>query len=605
LVESYRNEFGRVCHSTLLNIGFINFEIETLNTIRQILKNKIERSESLFSTDDLEAIKWAEIYWQQLVKSGKVDVSEQAHQKKMRMVDIDTIHNKDAREIGSEWLCYQALEQLCLKEKLASLGWDEEQIQLAITQIISRAVYPFSENRTSRWIQENSAVCEVTGYPIEKISKDKLYKSALDLHQVKDSLEQHLSNKTNELFDLHDRIILYDLSNTYFEGQKRNSKLAKFGRSKEKRSDAKLVVLAMVVNPEGFAKYSNVFEGNMSDSNSLSQIIDKIRLKTSHDKRAVVVLDAGIATTENLELLVAKGYDYVCVSRAKIKQYKIDPTGNVQNINTKNKENIRLEKVLSNNTTDYLLKVTSTGKAQKELSMKQQFETRFLLEIEKVKTSLNKKGGVKKSDKVHQRIGRAIEKYPSVARLYNIEVTTENQIAKSINLSKNEHYQAEHQNLGVYFIRTSLATKNEETIWTIYNTIREIESTFRCLKTDLDLRPIYHKNDDATMAHLHLGLLAYWLVNTVRHQLKAKNIRHSWQEIVRITNTQKIVTTTGQNTFEKIVYVRRCTEPSEKVKTLYQALGYRNFPFVKRKSVVHKSELKKTKPYYLKDFNDG
>lgn len=605
LVESYRNENDRICHTTLLNIGFIDYEIETLNTIRTLLFNRLNRTESLFEATDKVAIHRAEIYWQQLIKTGKVDVSEKAFEKKKRMVDADTIRNKDAREVGAEWLCYQALEQLKIKGKLENLGWDEEQINLALTQIISRSIYPFSENRTSRWIQENSAVCEVTGYPIEKITKDKLYKSALDLFEIKDQLEQHLSMRTNELFDLQDKIILYDLTNTYFEGQKRNSQLAKFGRSKEKRSDAKIIVLALVVNTEGFVKYSNVFEGNMSDSNSLPLIIDQIRIKTSEEKRAVVVLDAGIATAENLALLEAKGYDYVCVSRAKIKDYVIDTTGNIQKIVCQNKETIQLEKVKSATTTDYLLKVTSCGKAIKERSMKNQFEKRFLLEMAKITASITKKNGVKKADKVNQRIGRVIEKYPSMTKLYSIEVKTKNELATEIILQKTDSYQKNDESLGVYFIRTNLKMENEKSIWTIYNTIREIESTFRCLKTDLDLRPIYHKNDNATLAHLHLGLLAYWLVNTVRHQLKSKKINHNWQEIVRITNTQKVVTTTGQNTFDEIIYVRRCTEPNEKVKTIYQALGYRNYPFVKRKSVVHKSELKKNKSYCLQEIDDG
>lgn len=254
LVESYRNEYNRICHTTLINIGFINYSIETLNTIRIILKSKIERTENLFVTKDIEAIKWADIYLQQLIDKGKVDLSDKAHEKKKRLIDFDSIRNKDAKEIGAEWLCYQSLEQLKIAKKLASIGWEEEQIQLALTQIISRAIYPFSENRTSRWIKENSAICEVTGYPIEKITKDKLYQSALNLHKIKDQLEQHLSKKTNELFDLQDKIILYDLTNTYFEGQKRNSKLAKFGRSKEKRSDAKIIVLALESKHGGFYK---------------------------------------------------------------------------------------------------------------------------------------------------------------------------------------------------------------------------------------------------------------------------------------------------------------------------------------------------------------
>ena len=145
----------------------------------------------------------------------------------------------------------------------------------------------------------------------------------------------------------------------------------------------------------------------------------------------------------------------------------------------------------------------------------------------------------------------------------------------------------------------------EETLWIIYNTIREVESAFRCLKTDLDLRPVFHKNDDAALAHLYLGLLAYSPVNTIRYQLKAKGIHHGRQEIVRITNTQKVVTTYGKNTFDETIYVRRCTEPNEKVKTIYQALEYRNYSFVKRKSVVHKSELKKNQFPYLQQINDG
>lgn len=123
--------------------------------------------------------------------------------------------------------------------------------------------------------------------------------------------------------------------------------------------------------------------------------------------------------------------------------------------------------------------------------------------------------------------------------------------------------------------------------------LHEIENTFRCLKTDLDLRPIYHKNDDSTMAHLHLGLLAYWVVNTIRYQLKAKGINSGWQEIQRKTNTQKIITTTGQNSFEQTIQIKRCSQPNTQVEKIYSALGYENYPFVKRKYVVPKSELKK------------
>ncbi len=104
---------------------------------------------------------------------------------------------------------------------------------------------------------------------------------------------------------------------------------------------------------------------------------------------------------------------------------------------------------------------------------------------------------------------------------------------------------------------------------------------------------IYHKNDEATMAHLHLGILTYWLVNTVRHQLKSSNIHSNWTEIVRIGNTQKIITTSGTNTYDKIITVRKCSQPNEKLKNIYDILQTRHQPFTKRKSVVHKLEHKK------------
>ena len=605
LVESYRNQSDRVCHRTLLTVGFIDFPTEKLNTIQRILNNRLSLKESLFEEDDPEAIAYANNYWNELVEKKKVDVSEKAVEKKKRMIDADTMRHKDVREIGSEWMCYQTLEQLKIQELLRSKGWEEEKIQLALTQIISRAVYPFSEYRTSRWIKENSAVCEITGYNMDRMTKDKLYGSALELFKIKDSLEQHLSRRTNELFDLEDKIILYDLTNTYFEGRKVNSKLAAFGRSKEKRSDCKLVVLALVVNVEGFIKYSNVFEGNKSDSKSLPDIIKNIRVKTSSQKRAIVVLDAGIATEENCALIEENGFDYVCVSPVKIKDYEIKEGQIVQEITTQNKGKVRLQRIFTDRHTDYIVKAQSDGKALKEQSMKLKFESRFLAEIEKIDAALTKKGGVKLTEKVNRRIGRVMEKYPSMNKYYSVELIENNGKASSVKAIQKEEYVQLAEQLGVYFIRTNLNPTNEQTLWTVYNTIREIESVFRCLKTDLDLRPIYHKNDDATMAHLHLGLLAYWLVNTIRYQLKAKKINHNWQEIIRITNTQKIITTTGRNTFDEVIQVRRCSEPNAKVKEIYQALGYKNYPFVKRKSVVPKSELKKNESQQPRGIEDS
>lgn len=149
------------------------------------------------------------------------------------------------------------------------------------------------------------------------------------------------------------------------------------------------------------------------------------------------------------------------------------------------------------------------------------------------------------------------------------------------------------KSLDIYFLRTNMKVTDEVVVWDIYNTIREIENAFRTLKSDLGLRPIYHKSDKATMAHLHLGILAYWLVNTIRHQLKNNNINSCWSEIVRIGNTQKMITTSGINNYGKIIVTRKCSQPEDKLERIYDILQSKYKPFTKRKSVVHKPELKK------------
>ena len=152
---------------------------------------------------------------------------------------------------------------------------------------------------------------------------------------------------------------------------------------------------------------------------------------------------------------------------------------------------------------------------------------RFEEGIQNICAGIGKKGGTKKLDKVHQRIGRLKQKYPSVHRYYDITVTDNGQgIATGVACAHKKGDDPDKK-AGIYFLRTSLDEKQENTLWFIYNTIREIESTFRVLKSDLDLRPIYHKTDDASMAHLHLGLLAYWLEMCIRDSSIIGRLQHA------------------------------------------------------------------------------
>ncbi len=207
LVESYRNEFDRVCHKTLLNIGFWSdaTRVQKDKVVEQ-LNERYKNELILFEETDLQVKEWVNSFWNEMIVKKTID--RKTMEEKHHLVKVASIKHKEAKEIGTEWICANTWNQLQLTELFKALGWSEEKIQLAMTQVISRAVYPCSELATSKWIKDNSAICDITGYDVHKITKDKLYQSALDLYKHKETIEKYLSTTTNELFDLQDRIML-------------------------------------------------------------------------------------------------------------------------------------------------------------------------------------------------------------------------------------------------------------------------------------------------------------------------------------------------------------------------------------------------------------
>ena len=509
LCESFRLD-GRVRQRVIIGLGKLeglstgDQKIQLGKRIEEMLEGEIQ---TLFSNVGQDVERLARHFYSEILKKQRYDIK--GDKQDWQVVDVNTVKNKDAREVGAEWLCKQAFDQLKVGDFLQTTGWDGQKIALATTHITSRAVYPASELKTVSFIKENPAICELTAYDKGKPTKDNLYEISKELYRIKDQLESYLSCKTNELFDLDDKIILYDLTNTYFEGRMLNSKIAKFGRSKEKRKDAKLVVLAVVINREGFLKYSNIFHGNMADSKTLKTIVKGLSTSTSFSNRKpIVVIDAGIATDDNLDMLRAEGYDYMCVSRSNLKNYQAETDKEPVEIFDKRNQPIELMRVkaVDKGCNDNYLWVKSKTKALKENSMNGLLGQRFEEGIKSINEGINKKGGTKTLDKVHQRIGRLKAKYPSVHRYYDIILKDDGK-GKATSIScKHKSGEDPDKKAGIYFLRTTLDEKQEKTLWMIYNIIREIEYTFRVLKTDLDLRPIYHKTDEAAMAHLHLGL---------------------------------------------------------------------------------------------------
>lgn len=599
--ESFRDLTGRVRCRIMLNVGFMTPRLrpEEVRDIAACLtymsghKGEQDVFGGVLAKYNETVRSKAKEYWNRMIELGKIDsirkCIEESRCKAERLVDVNTIKHTDARDVGAEWICLQAIRELEIDRFLARKGWTEHKIDTALAHLITRTVYTPSELKSMRIMADNSAVCElVSGNNTWQPGFRDVYKVAPSLYELKDELEDHLCRRTDSLFNVSNRLVLFDLTNFYFEGRKDGSAKAKFGRSKEKRSDCKLLVLALCINAEGFIRYSSILAGNTADPDSLPNMIDALSSKTrvpsgNGSQKTLVVIDAGIATEDNLEKIKSKGYNYLCVSRRRLTDYELADDMKTVTVLDSRKQTISLREVKREADGDYYLEINSPGKALKESSMNRKFKERFELELAKARESLGKPRGKKNYEKVIERVGRAIGKYPSIAKYYVIEyerdeANKENMKDISWRIAQPESVDKDN---GVYFLRTNVDKIDEKTTWNYYNLIREIECTNRQLKTDLNLRPIYHQKDKASDAHLFLGLLAYWIVNTIRHKLKGHGETCYWTEIVRRMSTQKAVTTEATNALGEKVLMRLCSEPTKVAEDIYDKLKYKKMPFWK------------------------
>ena len=604
--ESFRDLTGRVRSRIMLNVGFIE-EAHSPEDIRDIGKclnylHEHQGERDLFGcpfADYNEFVRSkAEEFWTAMVKNGSIDAvksaKEESRKKAERLVDVNTVKHTDARDVGAEWICLQTIRELEIDRFLERQGWNEIQINTTLAHLITRTVYTPSELKSIRIMNENSAVCElVSGNQEWHPGYHDIYKVAPNLYGLKDKLETHLCRKTDDLFNLTNRIVLFDLTNFYFEGRKERSSKAQYGRSKEKRNDCKLLVMALCVNAEGFIRYSSILAGNTADPDSLPDMIDTLSQKTrtpsDPERKVLVCLDAGIATEDNLRKIKENGYNYLCVSRTRLTDYEISEGCQSVKVLDTRKQEITLRQVKHEADGDYYLEINSPAKAVKESSMNRQWRERFEQELTKARDALGRKGGKKTYEKVIERVGRAIQKYPSIAKYYVIDYLRDEKNPK--NMADIQWRIAVPENVdrqsGIYFLRTNVERLDEKSTWDYYNLIREIECTNRQLKTDLNLRPIYHKKDDCSDAHLFLGLLSYWIVNAIRYKLKQTGENCFWTEIVRRMSTQKAITTEGVNALGEKVSLRLCSEPSKAAEDIYERLKYRKMPF--RKIQIPKS----------------
>jgi len=501
-------------------------------------------------------------------------------------VDLDTIEQIESLNIGGEWLMKQAMQKLGIEKILSGTGMSEEEILYAQMLLTAKAIHPSSELETQRWLHENSATKEL--YNInKKVSRYRLYKAATQMYDNKTDIDNQLYNNVSNLFSNKSKIVIYDLTNMYFEGQMLGSKKANFGRSKQKQTGSKLIGLALSIDSLGFVRYSKFYTGNISEPGTFEAMLsDVVTAMDIKDKKPVIVMDAGIATEKNLEIIKSDkyGYDYVCVSRTIPKQYD-KLTDQATAITDNRGHKIELTKVSVEGKDDCFLHIKSSQKKKKEDSIDKKLTESLEAQLQDIKDKLPKPRALKKTEKVHEKVGKIKAKLSRVGWLYNIEYTEDKEKGIVTDIVW-ERIKEREKPKGEYFLRYTKTAVSENDIWKVYNLTRDVEAVFRCLKTDLDIRPIYHQKDEFIEPHIWLGIIAYQIVNYIRTTLKDNNIDYSWTTIVqKMQSMQSSILSVNNNNNEKI-YIKLCTRPTADQIKIFNALNFKHRPFVRKTKVV-------------------
>jgi transposase len=485
-------------------------------------------------------------------------------------VDINSLDNEQIRSVGGESVVFETIKVLELDRKLEALGFNRPNSEAAIGVITARLPAPASERATHLWLQNKTSLDDLMDTSFASLSQDRVYKVSDMLLKNKTEIEAYLQKRETRLFNLEEKILLYDLTNTFFEGSGKYNQKAHFGVSKEKRSDCPLVTLALVMDADGFPKRSEVFEGNVSEPGTLEKIIPGISAAT---RKPIIVADAGIGTRKNIEWMTGQGFDYIVVSRKHLPEI---PAG-IEMVKVRENDHRLVQAAIRMNTSGEMeVYCHSSTKDIKEKGIQTRFEKRFEAALTDVQTALSRKGGTKKYEKVLEKIGRLKEKYRRVARRYEINVEKDDQSGNAVKI----HWRMKQidDTSGYYTLRTSRTDFNEKEVFDIFTMLLDLEDAFRSMKSELGLRPVHHQIEYRCDGHLFITVLAYHVLQTIRMKLKSHGLTHSWSTIRNMLSTHHRVTTAMIRSDGKMLYVRKTAKPEACHIKIYDALGLAHRP---------------------------
>ena len=492
-------------------------------------------------------------------------------------IDTERVSLEEAREAGAVHVGHQMWEQLGLNQILAAAGLSERACRLSEAMTLNRLIFPLSEHAMPEWIR-NTALADIVGTDFSGLSDEALYRNLDRLHPQREAIERALAEREKTLFSLDDTLYLYDLTSTYFEGQAASNPQAKRGYSRDKRPDCKQVLVGLVLDREGFPKAHEVFEGNRQDRSTVKEMLESLEKRTGQKPGSTVVVDRGMAYDENLEQIRARGHHYLVAARqpernAWLEEFENDDdweevmrTPSPRNPGQK-KSQVQIKRRQKGNEV-YLLCV-SAGREQKDRAIREKQEQQLKQDLEALKTRVEK-GHLKRTEKIHEAMGRLKERYPRVARYYQIEYDAE---GKSFSWQEDIAKKAIAEKLdGGYVLKTDRQDLTGDEIWRTYMLLTRVEAAFRGMKSPLRERPIFHHLQDRTQTHIFLCVLAYHLLVAIEKRFLDCGMHTSWSTLRQQLRTHQVVTVVLPTTDGKILKIRKATTPEPVHKEIYATL---------------------------------
>jgi len=436
-------------------------------------------------------------------------------------VKLSEMELRRPRAFGTCWLGCELWRQLRLdafwEEKLAEKVRRETVSWAKVLQllVVNRLIDPGSEFRVHRQWFDQSAMAELLETDFAVAEKDRLYRCLDRILEHKPALFQHLRERWQDLFQAQFDILLYDLTSTYIEGEGAEIPKAKYGYSRDQRFDAKQVVIALVITPEGFPLAYEVMDGNTSDRTTLRSFLGKIE-STYGRARRVWVMDRGIPTEAVLaEMRSSERQIFYLVGtpRSKIRQHEkkwLDlPWQKVRQA---------VEVKLFADAGELYVLAKSEGRRAKERAMRRRKLARLVRKLRAMR-----RNGPRR-DQLLLRIGAARKEAGSAFRFLQLQLPREGEAVTRNNfqfrVDQDKLAAAELQD-GYYLLRSNLLNEDPTVLWERYVQLAQIEAAFKSMKSELGIRPLYHQLGHRVEAHILVAFLAYCLLVTLKNRLQA------------------------------------------------------------------------------------